>query len=645
MRRPSSPGDDVPRERMTRVLLVGGLLTAFQCYWIVVAEAMWFAIHLTVQSIFFTAVFGLVLVMGANAALRAVHPRLAFTRQELLLLYVMQCMGAAMAGHGFMQLLIPLMGHTHWYASPENDWAELILRHLPPWLVVSDAAALKDHYRGESTFYTPQHLRVWATPVFWWTLFIMAFALAMLGMNLLVRKQWVEQEKLTYPIIQLPLELIERPGGLFGGRLFWVGFSLAAGLDILNQLHVSFPSVPGIHLKLTNIGVYFREKPWNYVGWLPISFYPFVMGMGYFIPLDLLFSSWFFYLFWKGQRVAMGALGMEARGGSFSGFQGIIEQSSGAILAVGGMAIWASRRHLRVVWGAVRRGRARRESGEPLSYRTAAALTLLAFLFLIGFSARAGMHVLLAIPFFAAYFLLNLSITRMRAEMGVPVHDMHNGGPDQLFPPMVGTRFLGARNLTVMAQYWFFNRAHYSDFMPLQLEGFKLADRVGSRVRPMFAAIVVSTFVGVLATFWSFLHTSHQVGMAGRIEWFGWEPMNRLAAWLTVPLEATPSTAVFLGVGAATTLFFAAMRARFVWWPLHPAGYAVSNSWGMACVWFPLLIVWAAKGLLLRFGGLGVYRKGMPFFMGLMLGEFVVGCMLSVASVALNVRVYSFWVY
>ncbi|GIX08136.1 MAG: hypothetical protein KatS3mg115_2539 [Candidatus Poribacteria bacterium] len=410
-----------PRERLGWVLIVGSLLTVLQCYWIVVAEAMWFSIHLTVQSIFFTAVFALVVLMLFNAGLRAVRRNLAFSRQELLLLYVMMCMGAAMAGHGFMQLLIPLMGHAHWYASPENDWAELILPRLPEWLVVSDPQALRDHYLGGSTFYTSEHLRVWLRPIFWWTLFIFAFVLVQLGLNLLVRRQWVEQEKLTYPIIQLPLELIEQPVGLIRNPLFWGGFGIAAGLSLWNQLSILFPSVPYVHLKLTDIGRYFREKPWNAVGWLPISFYPFAIGLGYFIPLDLLFSSWFFYLFWKAQRVLMTVAGVSARGGSFSGFQGIIEQSTGAYLAVGITALWATRRHFRGVWAALwRRPGAVEEQGEPLSYRTTVTMTLFAFLFLIGFSVRAGMSLWLAVPFFLIYFLITFSIVRMRAEMGGP---------------------------------------------------------------------------------------------------------------------------------------------------------------------------------------------------------------------------------
>jgi hypothetical protein len=641
----AKPPPIIGRERMGRVLVIGSVLTVLECYWIVVSEAIWFAVHLTVQSIIFTAVFALVLLMALNVGLKALHPRLSFTRQELLLMYVMMCIGSAMAGHGFMQLLLPLMGHAHWYASPENDWAELILPHLSDWLVVSDKAALTNHYRGESTFYTAEHLRAWAGPVFWWTLFIVAFMLVMLGITMLVRRQWVEQERLTYPIIHLPLELIQRPRGLLASPLFWIGFSLAAGFSVWNQLNVWFPNIPYVHLKLTNMGVHFREKPWNAIGWLPISFYPFAIGLGYFIPLDLLFSSWFFYLFWKMQRVVMTVTGMNTRGGSFSGHQGIIEQSSGAIIAVGIVAIWTTRRHLARVFRALIGKQTIDESREPLSYRATALMTFLAFVFLLGFSVRAGMSLWLAIPFFLVYFLITFSITRMRAEMGVPIHDMHNGGPDQLIPPMFGTARVGARNLTVMAQYWFFNRAHYSDAMPLHLEGFKLTDRIEGRSRRMFVAIVVATVVGALGTFWAFLDTSHRVGMAGRVEWFGWEPLNRLAAWLSVPQDGSLATPVFVAVGAVTALFFAVMRTRFIWWPLHPAGYAVSNSWGMATVWFPLLMVWAVKGVLLRHGGLRMYRRGMPLFLGLMMGDFMVGSLLSVLGTALNTRVYAFWVY
>jgi len=645
MKESSSKSEPRQPQRMGFVLSIGLLLTVANCYWIVVAEAMWFAIHITVMSIFFNAVFSLFVLLLLNLLLKKVAPSFSLSKAELLMIYMMMCMGSAISGHGFMQLLIPLMGHVFWYASPENDWADLIWQHIPSWMGVKDKKILSAHYMGDSTFYTSEHFLAWLTPILAWTSFIFVFVFVFLLVNIIVRKQWVKQEKLTYPIIQLPLKMINEPSSLLKNKLLWCGFAIAAGLDLLNELHYIYPTVPYIHLKLHNIGRYFTDKPWNAIGWLPISFYPFAIGLGFFIPLDLLFSCWFFYLFWKGEAVLMAAFNLGKRGGSFSGYQAIIEQSSGAYIGFFIIAIWISRRYLISVFKHIIGVKKLDEKEEAMPYRWAFFLFLLSILYLVGFSYYAGMSIWLALLFFGIYLMLVVSITRMRAELGVPVHDMHNGGPDLLLSPMIGTRNLGTKNLTIMSMYWFFNRAHYSDIMPHQLEGFKLAERTNTSNSKMVYAMLAAIFVGILTTFWAFLHNSHHIGMAGRLEWFGWEPMNRLQSWLNNPTGPNYSTSTFLAIGMLFTFFLAFMRMRFLWWPLHPAGYAVSNSWGMATVWFPLFIAWCIKGIVLKYGGLKVHQKVMPFFMGLMLGEFVVGSFLSVIGTALGERVYSFWVY
>jgi hypothetical protein len=634
------------RERLLRPLLIGSVLLFLNCYWIIIAEAMFFRVHITVISLFFNTVFTLFVVILINQIIKKFLPKSSLSNSELLMIYTMVTMASAMAGHGLMQLLIPIMGHAFWYATPENEWAETFHRYLPTWLTVQDRDILQDHYQGYSTLYTAEHLKAWIIPVLAWTGFIFVFVFLMICVNVIVRKQWVEQEKLAYPVIQLPYEMIGQTSSLFRSKVLWIGFGIAAALDILNGIHQIWPVVPGIYLKLNNIGRYFTTRPWNAVGWMPISFYPFVIGMAFFIPLDLSFSLWFFFLFWKAQRVIMYALGFSTAGGSFSGYRGIIEQASGAYLAIFFVAMWTSRRHLVLVLKNILGKRsAIDDSNEPISYRTAVLGMLIGGILLLVFCYQAGMSPWVAVIFFAVYFALITSITRMRAEMGVPVHDMHNGGPDQLMATLFGTRALGPRNLSVFSLFWFFNRAHYSDVMPYQLETFKLAERTGSSGRNMFIAMLVSVFLGILATFWAFLHSSHQVGMAGRLEWFGWEPFNRLQRWIINPTSPDYSTGMFLGIGFVTTIFFTVMRSRFLWWPLHPAGYAVSNSWGLEVTWFPILISCVAKFIILRYGGLKAHRRAMPFFFGLILGEFVVGSIWSVIGTVTGINTYAFWVY
>ena len=58
---------------------------------------------------------------------------------------------------------------------------------------------------------------------------------------------------------------------------------------------------------------------------------------------------------------------------------------------------------------------------------------------------------------------------------------------------------------------------------------------------------------------------------------------------------------------------------------------------------FCILISWVVKGLLLRQGGLKVYQKAIPFFLGLILGEFTVGSLWTIIGIVRNVSTYGFW--
>lgn len=635
------------QERILRPLIIGGILIFVNCYWIMVAEAMLFQVNLTVISIFFSAVFILFIVLSFNQLLRRFLPKSSLSNSELLMIYVMLTTASAMAGYGFTQLLMRIIGFAFWYATPENDWAGLFHRYLPTWLTVQDKSVLQDFYRGHSTFYTVKNLKTWIVPIMSWTGFIFVLVFLMICINIVVRKQWVEKEKLVYPMIQLPYEMIGRTSSFFTNRLMWIGFGIAAAIGILNGVHQLWPVVPGLNVKPNDIGRYLVTKPWNAIGSISISFYPFVIGLAFFIPLGLSFSLWFFFLFWKAQRVLWYLMGFSMQGGSHSGYRSIIEQSSGAYIALFFVAIWISRRHIALVIRKVfGQESAIDDSDEPMPYKAAALGIVVASVLLLAFSYKAGMSLWVAVLLFAGYFALAIAITRMRAELGVPMHDMHEGGPDQLIPSVFGTRFVGPRNLSLLTLFWFFNRAHYSDAMPHQLEGFKLAEKTGSNSRSLLIVMVVSVFIGTLATFWSSLHSSHRIGMAGgRSEWLGWLAYNRLQRWISNPTRPGYSSAIFLGIGSITTIIFTFMRNRFLWWPLHPAGYAVSNSWGLTVTWFPILISCAAKFIILRCGGIKTHRRAIPFFAGLILGDFFIGCTWSIIGIFCGKPMYSFWVY
>lgn len=118
--------------------------------------------------------------------------------------------------------------------------------------------------------------------------------------------------------------------------------------------------------------------------------------------------------------------------------------------------------------------------------------------------------------------------------------------------------------------------------------------------------------------------------------WVGWETFNRLHRWLNNP-KTGPSgiRLTFMGVGFIWVFIMMFMRMRFLWWPFHPAGYALAISYAMEYYWFAFFVSWLIKWILLKFGGLKTHRKGLPFFMGLILGDYTMGSIWSIIGAAI----------
>ena len=66
------------------------------------------------------------------------------------------------------------------------------------------------------------------------------------------------------------------------------------------------------------------------------------------------------------------------------------------------------------------------------------------------------------------------------------------------------------------------------------------------------------------------------------------------------------------------------IRVRFVWWPIHPLGFAVTEYRLMSFVWFSVMVAWLIKSAVLKYGGPSLYHRSRPFFLGLVLGQICV---------------------
>jgi len=630
-------------------LLLGLTLIPINCYWVVKAEIIRATIHATILTMFFNVIFCMFVLTLLNHAIKRFIPKRALSQAELLLIYTMLSVSTGLFGIDLMTLLVPLMGHAFWFATPENEWQDLFWRYLPEWLTVSDPESLRGYYEGEANFWTVKHLAAWVGPILAWSAFIFVFMFVALCINVIIRKQWIQEERLSYPIIQLPLEMTDNHSGFFSIHKMWIGFAISGGFNLIQGLHFLYPIIPSLNLEY-NLAPLFTQRPLNAIDWLPINIYPFVVGLAYFMPLDLSLSFWFFYLFWKAQLVFRDIMGWGAMPGTR-----LSAQLSGAWLGIGILAIITSRKQIMKVLSLAICSRkssasapsALHNSTEPMRYRTAVFGLIFGMVLLVLFWHQAGMSLWVGVVFFSMYFTFVLAATRMRAELGPPAHELHNSGPEWILLETFGNKPFTPGDLTSFSLLYWTTYGYRCHPMPHQLEGFKLADRAGIDVKRMNLAMLLATAVGIIAAFAVLLSLFYDYGGTSRVMGYSmgpsWEAFNRLQRQLYGVMGADYSITKQRLFGIAFTFFLMFMRRRFIWWRLHPVGYAVSAGWSVSWMWFSVFLSWLFKWSILRLGGLRAYRNTTPLFLGLILGQFVIGSCWTIISVIFDIQVQRFF--
>ena len=631
-----------------RSLLLGCALIPVNCYWVTVIEVKYYALDGSCLPLFIEPVFILFIVTLLNFLLSNRWRQSSLTQGELLTIYIMLVMSMTLAGHDTIQNMFGTIVHPFWFATPENEWEDLFFRYIPGWLTITDRTVLEGFYDGESTIYAEKNFRPWIVPLILWGAFFLVLIFLLMCITVILRKRWTHEEKLAFPIIQLPLGMTHQRDGklvLFTSKVMWIGFGVAGVIDIINGFHYIYPAVPYLKwVKLNDIGHYFTEKPWNAIAGTSISMYPFAIGIAFFLPLDLSFSCWFFFVFRLFERVVGSALGLR----SLPRFPYFNEQASGSWIGLALVALWVSRRQIRDVFKKVIGfGQDIDDSNEPLPYRWAVIGAILSMAFITVFCHLVGMTIQVVFAFFGIYFLLSIAMARVRAEFGAP-HEIYFVNPHDILASVIGTRRFSPSNLTMMSMFYWFNRCYRNHPMPNQLEAFKMSESARMSNRKLLLAMLLATLVSLLATYWANLDVTYRNGgnaaAVGFKDWLGWESFNRLQGWLFNPTLTDLPSVIFMSTGLALTFILMVMRMRFFWWPFHPAGYALAISFAMDYFWFAFFISWLVKWILLKQGGMGMHRKAMPFFLGLILGDYVVGSIWAIVGPIMDITNYKIFI-
>jgi hypothetical protein len=637
------PEENGHRTVTWRAMGIACALMPLMAMWVVQTELIWYTGHSTAISLFFHVTTVLFLLALLNLLIKKRWPGAALDPGELLTIYVMLSVAATLCSHDMLQVLIPMLSHVTHGADLQNRWGDLILPHLPSWAIVTDKAAAADMSVGNASMYRRSVLLAWAKPIAFWSVVILAIMAGFTFLMSIFRQAWTEKERLSYPVIQIPLILSTGLKKLLTNRLFWIGFGIAFAIDVVNGLNFHFPSVPEIPIiRAFELGEYCIERPWNAIANVGINLYPFVIGLAFFLPTDLAFSCWFFFIMYQMQRVITASLGIE----ELPGFPFAGEQAAGGYMAIGLLSIWLARRHLAGVWRtALGKSDPLDESREAFKYRTALVGLLVCMMILVGCGIALGGGPIAMTVFFLVFFLYGLAIARMRAELGPPAHDLHYMGPEFLINNAVGTANVGAKNLGTFSLFFGFNRAYRAHYAAHCAEALKLAQSSKLTARSMVVAMLISLVVGFYSAVWALLHCLYVHGYSGRGAGvaFATNAWTRMESWMNFPQPARIAASVATLFGLFFALFLGAMRTRLTWWLWHPVGFAVCSSWSMDKLWACIFVAWLAKSLITRYGGAKAYQSAIPFFVGLVIGEFLVGSFLGILGAILRIEVYHFW--
>lgn len=592
----------------------------------------------------------------ANWLLQRIGKRWKFNYQELMTVYCMMLVASMISSRGLMEKLIPALIAVNYYANDANGWSELFFPNMKSWLVPFDPGK-GDQQKIALMFYEKMEdwqsipWKDWGVPLLAWGILVLIIFFGFLCLASLLRRQWVDNEKLTFPFAQLPLEFVSgtQTGGLFRNRLMWIGFAIPALIFALNGLHGIIPRVPSIALD-TSLNRYFTERPFNAIAYTPLYFSLAAVGFFYLLPTQLLFSLWVFFILTRVQDIIAAIFGMRIASmplyptHSFIGYQ-----IAGAYVVFVCYLFYVSIPHLKQVFKRLFRRDVIDDSNELMPYSMAFWGLILSFILTVIWCYLAGITIWFAIfEVFIYMFVVAVVMARSTAEGGLLMTET-SFRPVDMYSMLAAKSALGGPTLTMLS---FFDAIFTRDQRGLILTGFldslKIVDGVNMKRRSLLMILSIGIIVAMLSAGVIHLWLPYNRGALNLYSYVYWgNPLwgfqdNAAAVERVSGQSADWSSFAFFIVGIGVTIFLVIMRAMFWWWPLHPLGYALSASWTMIVFWFPVLVAWSIKQPLVRYGGMKIYRRFRPFFLGMIFGEFGSAVLWTIISWAANVPAPSF---
>ncbi len=597
--------------------------------------------------------FLIILTLGVNLVLRLVRRAWMLRQSELMLVWCMMLVSSTVPASGLMRYWPTTLAAAPYLSQrPDVFWEEDVLKEAPDGILLTRdpmSVAVKVFYEG-----TPEGepVRVpwsrWTRCAVTWGIFIGLYYLATFFLCGMLRKQWVESERLIFPLARVPLDFTEDLGEgrllppmmRSGTFLVAVGLMIVLGLARLSPL--AFGSEQGWLWRVPFSNV-FRETALSYLYVGDAYIYPLVIGFAFLVPRDVSLSVWLFHLFVYGEMIVAYSLGKPLAGRLTSTF--LTWQQAGAFVALTVGMLWMARRHL---WAVVRKAFSRApdvdDSGEPIGYRLAFWGLVLSLGGMVAWYAwfRVGLGAGLAL--IALMFSIVLVHSRLVAQGGL-FFVQQGWQPSMFLDDLTGGHAFSAP-AAVVAQVQTNILAYDSREVlgPHVMNALRISS-VFERHRRLFlpamlAALVVGAVAAGYATMEWIYYKQGALNLPNTHSTV-YRPLRmyeRTHLMISSPGEAAEQSFGGLASGAGMIGLLMFLRGTFCWWPVHPLGLAVAVSWCTTQLWFSFFLGWLAKVLILKIGGGRALRRARTFFIGVIIGESTMVAFSTVVSLLTGVR-------
>ncbi len=620
----SQPPGSLPAISITpRSILIGLILTVLICLFATDTTYRLRASRVSLGHIPMSLWLPFILLFLANILLKITRTGWSLAPHELGLILCMGFIGSAFPTKNVAGRLVAVLATPYYKATPENRWGDFVLDHIKPWAVPNNETGAITYLweglpRGQSIPWAE-----WLMPLFWWFTLLAALFFACFCITVILRKQWVEHERIVFPLARLPLMMLtdETPESplpkFFNSKIFWFGFSLGLFIltwNVLPRFSHRIPMIPlgPTHSSTLTLGPDFPP--------LIVKFNYVVAAFGYLTNLEVLLSIWFFHLISLLQIGAINRFGLTVTSEYFGG---VLLQQVGGFVALVIFGLYMARSHIKtVVQNAIRPTGDDRH--ELLSYRTAIVGLVISLTYSAAWLHALGVSLLGVAVQLSLLFIYFLGLAKIVAETGLVYIETPQRtqalvagilGSTIQTPDHVGLA-LASNSVESHREYILPTLVHIGKIH----HGFRWA-----RFR-IVLALCAAFVVGFIASVGYTLNLCYGATGAANIRHvyvfgsYGLTMFDRVVKWAATVPTFTGTDLGFISSGIIGTLLLSLLRLRFAWWPLHPVGFTVGYVYPVRVTAFTVFLTWTFKSLVLRIGGIALYRNLQPFFLGLLIG-------------------------